>query len=132
MSDQIRSIDALALNSFVSTIRSTGEPLGIMRDLSEVGRLDVLQIYHETLLAGRRSSSPHVHTKREEFVYVLSGRPSVWLNGVIRQLAPHEGVAFRPGDEVFHMILNETDQSAELLVISNNVEGDEVIYYSGS
>ena len=126
------SIDTLKLDSFVSTIRSTGEPLGIMRDLSEAGRLGVLQIYHETLLAGRRSSSPHYHTKREEFIYVLSGRPSVWLNGDVRQLSPHEGVAFKPGDDVFHMILNDSEESALLLVISNNVDGDEVIYHSGT
>ncbi len=132
MLDQIGSINTFALNSFVSTIRSTGEPLGIMRDLSEAGRLGVLQIYHETLLAGRRSSSPHYHTKREEFIYVLSGQPSVWLNGVVRQLSPNEGVAFKAGEEVSHMIINESDQPAELLVISHNAEDDEVVYYSGS
>jgi uncharacterized cupin superfamily protein len=124
------TIDTLKLDSFVSKIRTTGEPLGIMRDLSEAGRLGMLQIYHETLLAGRRSSSPHYHTKREEFVYVLSGNPSVWLNGEVRRLSPHEAVAFMPGDKVFHMILNESDHPALLLVLSNNAEGDKVIYHS--
>ena len=132
MSDRYRAIDPLKLDSFVSKIRSTGEPLGIMRDLSERAGLGVLQIYHETLLSGRRSSSPHYHTKREEFVYVLSGSPSVWLNGKIQTLSTNECVGFKPGDGLFHMIFNESDQPALLLVVSNNVEGDEVIYQSGT
>jgi uncharacterized cupin superfamily protein len=102
-----------------------------MRNLSESSGLSNLQIYHETLLSGRRSSSPHYHTKRDELVYVLSGEPSVWLNGNIRQLSPKDFVAFKAGEDVFHMILNEREQMAELLVISDNVDGDEVIYYKG-
>jgi len=120
-----------SLKTFVSTIRSTGEPLGVLRDISAAGALSVLQIYHETLQAGRRSSSPHRHTKREEFVYVLSGHPSVWLNGEVRQLSPHDSVAFKAGDDVFHMILNESDHAAELLVVSNNAEDDQVIFNPG-
>lgn len=129
MSEQYGSIDTLKLEPFVVNIRSTGEPLGILRDLSAAGQLGSLKIYHETLLAGRRSSSPHYHTKQEEFVYVLSGNPSVWLNGKICKLSPHECIAFKPGNEVFHMILNQSDQSALLLVVSNSVEDDEVVYH---
>jgi uncharacterized cupin superfamily protein len=131
MPNQIHINNSPTVQSFVSTIRSTGEALGIMRNLSESSGLSNLQVYHETLLSGRRSSSPHYHTKREELVYVLSGEPSVWLNGNIRQLSPKDFVAFKAGEDVFHMILNETEQVAELLVISDNVEGDEVIYFQG-
>lgn len=58
-----------------ANIISTGEPLGMVADLAELAGLRHLRIQHEILLPGRRSSSPHAHTMREEFLYILQGAP---------------------------------------------------------
>jgi len=46
-----------------------------------------LGVNHETIFPGGRSSLPHAHSEDEEFVFVIEGRPSLWIDGELRELA---------------------------------------------
>lgn len=43
-----------------------------------------LGISYDYLPPGARSAFPHAHTHEEEFVYVIQGHPTVWLDGFIK------------------------------------------------
>jgi uncharacterized cupin superfamily protein len=111
-----------------SCIRRTGELLGIVASLSERAGLRQLRIDHEVLPPGRRSSSPHAHTKREEFVYVLDGHPDVWIDGHLHPLRPGDFLAFAAGTGVAHTVINNSERDAILLAIATMPEDDACFY----
>ena len=106
----------------------TGEPLGVVAHLSASSGLKRLRIEHEVLAPGRRSSSPHTHTTREEMVYVLRGTPDLWLDGVLHRMTQGDYAAFVPGGSVAHAIVNNSDSRVELLVIATASDDDTCIY----
>jgi uncharacterized cupin superfamily protein len=59
------------------------ELLCISSPLGAASGLAVMGIHHELLPPGRRTSWPHAERDEEEFVYVLEGRPQVWIDGEI-------------------------------------------------
>ena len=78
-----------------------------------------LGIHHQRLLPGRRTSYPHAESAEEEFVFVLSGTPDVWLDGVLHRLKPGDGVGFPPGTGMSHSFLNNTGEEVRLIVIGD-------------
>jgi hypothetical protein len=54
-------------------ILSFGAPVGRKLGLKKLG------VHIETLLPGRRTSWPHAESDEEEFAYVISGNPHVWI-----------------------------------------------------
>lgn len=105
----------------------TGEPLGIVTDLTG-SDLKNLHVQFEVLKPGRKSSSPHRHTRKEEGVYVISGEPSVWIDGRVTRLQQGDFVSFDPADGKFHMVFNETACDATILISSCNWDQDETIF----
>lgn len=90
---------------------SIGSPLG------EATRLEVMGVHHELLPPGRRTSWPHAERDLEEFVYVIEGRPQVWIDGEVHDLEPGDGIGFPKGTGVAHTFLNNTEADVRLLVI---------------
>lgn len=88
-----------------------------------------LGIHHERLPPGRRTSYPHAESLLEEFVYVLSGTPDVWIDGVLHRLKPGDGVGFPAGTGICHTFINNTDAEATLLVVGETSRTDNRIYY---
>jgi uncharacterized cupin superfamily protein len=109
-------------------ILRTGEPLGIVSQLAGVEGLRRLRVQHERLPPGRRSSSPHAHTTREEVIYVLSGTPDLWLDGRLRPLRPGDCVVFPSGTGLSHTVINNAAGEAELLTIATQVDDDRCYY----
>jgi len=109
-------------------IISTGEPLGSVADLTESVGLRQLRIQHEILPPGHRSSSPHAHTVREEFIYIISGEPDVWLDGELYQLRPGDCVALCAGTGIAHSLLNNSDSDVHYLAIASVPEQDGCYY----
>ena len=107
------SAELVALNS----------PFARALGLSRIG------IHHQVLPPGRRTSYPHAESDEEEFIYVLSGRPSLWLNGFVHELSPGEGVGFPPGTGIAHSFLNNTDQDVTLLVIGEPAKPHNKVFY---
>lgn len=83
----------------------------------------------EVLPPGNRSSHPHAEKLEEEFVYVLQGTPDVWIDGVLHQLSPGDGVGFPAGTGIAHSFLNNSDADVHLLIVGEHqVEGNQLYY----
>lgn len=88
-----------------------------------------LGIHHERLSPGRRASFPHAEKTEDEFIYVISGTPDVWINGHLHRLGPGDGVGFPAGTGVVHTFLNNSTQDVELLVVGDRTRADNRIVY---
>lgn len=75
-----------------------------------------LGLHYVTLPPGKRTSLPHAESLEEEFVFVISGEPDVWLDGYVYRLYPYAAVGFPAGTGLAHTIINNTSENVELLV----------------
>lgn len=123
---------------FIVHIRDGLEPLddGGFADMAgwahPVGRLHGLTrlgINHEVAPPGCRSSFPHAEKLEEEFVFVLGGRPDVWIDGVLHQLDPGDAIAFPAGTGIAHAFLNNSDADMRLLIIGEHQVPGNQLYY---
>ena len=104
-------------------LMSIGAPLAAKLGLTRIG------IHHERLPPGRRTSYPHAESAEEEFVYVLEGRPDVWIDGHLHALEPGDSVAFPAGTGVCHSFLNNTAEEVSLLVVGEKPKPENRIHY---
>ncbi|MDK8263107.1 MULTISPECIES: cupin domain-containing protein [Pseudomonas] len=88
-----------------------------------------LGIHHEWLPPGRRTSRPHAEATEDEFVYVIAGHPTAWIDGHAHRLKPGDGVGFKAGDGVAHTFINETTEPVELLVVGDTNRADNRLHY---
>jgi len=102
---------------FDCEIARFGRKLGLLR----------IGINYQVLQPGHRTSLPHAHEREEEFVFVLSGEPDVWIDGVLHRLGPGDGVAFPAGTGIAHNFLNNGEEPVHLLVFGEEL-GDHVFY----
>ena len=88
-----------------------------------------LGIHHEWLPPGRRTSRPHAEATEDEFIYVIAGHPTAWIDGHAHRLKPGDGVGFKAGDGVAHTFINETAEPVELLVVGDASRSDNRLHY---
>ncbi|MBA2664723.1 MAG: cupin domain-containing protein [Bradymonadaceae bacterium] len=88
-----------------------------------------LGIHHELLPPGRRTSWPHAESGEEEFVYVIEGRPHVWLDGHLHALEPGDAVGFVAGTGLAHTFINNSDEPVRLLVVGDTNRDDNLCTY---
>lgn len=74
------------------------------------------------LMPHHRSSDPHAESHEEEFVYVVSGRPHVWINGYIYQLEPGLCVGFPAGTGIAHTFINNINEPVEMIVLGDRTK----------
>lgn len=93
--------------------------------------LKSLGIWHEMIQPGRRSSWPHAHKLEEEACILLKGRLKAWLNGFVYDINPGDAVFFKPGTNIAHVLINDSNEPAEFLGLGLNDDGgpDEKIIY---
>jgi uncharacterized cupin superfamily protein len=102
---------------------SIGSPFGRHFGFARLG------IHHEVLPPGRRTSWPHCEQTEDEFVYVIEGRPDVWLDGTLHRLAPGDGVGFPAGTGLCHTFINNTETDVRLLVVGDRKREDNRYHY---
>lgn len=102
--------------------RYVGAPLGKALGLANFG------VNQETIFPGGRSSMPHAHSKDEEFVYVLAGAPTLWVDGEVEQLAAGDAIAFPAGTGIAHTFINDSEEPIELLIVGEHQPDDRVFY----
>jgi|GEM_PF-1072228 len=102
---------------------SIGAPIGRLLGLERIG------IHIETLPTGRRTSYPHAEMTEEEFVFVLSGHPEVWIDGDVYRLRAGDAVGFKPGNGIAHTFINNAPEPARLVVIGERARPDNKIWY---
>lgn len=74
------------------------------------------------------SSLRHAHTKQDEFVYILQGRPTLHTDEGLTRLAPGMCAGFKSGTGNGHRLINETDEEVVYLEIGDRTPGDEGSY----
>ena len=79
-------------------------------------RFSRIGIHLDLLKPGRRTSWPHAERDEEEFVYVVSGRVEAWNDGRITPLGEGDFIGWRAKTGITHVIINNRDEDAVLLV----------------
>lgn len=96
----------------------TKRPLGDLFGLASFG------VNLTRLAPGAVSALRHAHTKQDEFVYVLEGRPTLYTDAGPTVLAPGMCAGFAAGTGDAHHLVNETDEDAVYLEIGDRTPGD--------
>jgi len=81
-----------------------------------------------TLAPGAVSSLRHAHTRQDEFVYVVSGSPTLVTDGGETPMRAGMCVGFPAGTGDAHTFANHTTQSCVLLVVGDRSAGDAASY----
>lgn len=98
------------------------QPLGNLFGLTNFG------VNLTRLKPGGMSALRHAHTRQDEFIYVLEGRPTLVTDEGKTQLAAGMCAGFKAGTGNGHHLINETTQDALYLEIGDRTAGDEASY----
>jgi uncharacterized cupin superfamily protein len=80
------------------------------------------------LAPGGVSSLRHAHTKQDEFIYILHGRPTLHTDDGWTLLAPGMCAGFPAGTGNAHRLINDTDHDVLYLEVGDRTPGDEGSY----
>src|ERR1700754_831065 len=80
------------------------------------------------LAPGGSSALRHAHTKQDEFVYILEGRPTLVTDAGRTALNPGMCAGFKGGSGDAHRLVNETEGEVVYLEIGDRQPGDAVVY----
>jgi uncharacterized cupin superfamily protein len=97
-------------------------PLGDLFGLTNFG------VNLTRLVPGGSSALRHAHTKQDEFVYILQGRPTLHTDEGKVLLAPGMCAGFKAGTGNGHCLINETDEDVVYLEAGDRTPGDQVTY----
>ncbi len=102
--------------------RRIKRPLGDLFGLTNFGvNLSVLQ-------PGAVSALRHTHSKQDEFIYVVSGHPTLFTDAGPSLLAPGKCAGFPAGASDAHRLVNQSDADVIYLEVGDRSAGDEVGY----
>ena len=79
------------------------------------------------LAPGAQSALMHVHTRQDEFVYVLEGHPTLETPAGSVELAPGMCAGFPAGGGAHHLV-NRSDAPVRYLEIGDRTPGDRATY----
>jgi uncharacterized cupin superfamily protein len=80
------------------------------------------------LAPGAVSSLRHAHSRQDEFVYILEGRPTLLTDAGRTLLSPGMCAGFRAGSGDGHCLVNESDADVLYLEVGDRSPGDEGSY----
>jgi uncharacterized cupin superfamily protein len=98
--------------------RALGDPFGLTNFGVNLTRL----------APNATSALRHAHSKQDEFVYVLQGRPTLQTDEGPMQLAPGMCAGFKAGTGNGHNLINETLEDVVYLEVGDRTPGDEGSY----
>jgi uncharacterized cupin superfamily protein len=74
------------------------------------------------------SALRHYHARQDEFVYIVSGTPTLVTDDGRQTLQPGMCAGFPAGEANGHCLVNETDQDVVYLEVGDRTPGDSVVY----
>jgi uncharacterized cupin superfamily protein len=80
------------------------------------------------LAPGSVSALLHHHTKQDEFVYIVSGSPTLLLGDGEFQLRAGDCCGFKAGNEVGHQLVNRSNAPVVYLEVGDRTPGDYAAY----
>jgi uncharacterized cupin superfamily protein len=98
------------------------------RPLADLFGLTNFGVNITRLAPGGSSALRHAHTKQDEFVYILEGRPILVTDVGRTPLSPGMCAGFKAGTGDAHCLVNETEEDVVYLEIGDRTAGDEVNY----
>ena len=100
----------------------------IKRKLGEVFGLTNFGVNLTQLAPGSMSALYHSHARQDEFIFVLSGNPTLIWADRERVLAPGDCMGFPAGTGQAHHLVNRSDEMVTYLEIGDRTAGDRVDY----
>ena len=96
--------------------------------LGDVFGLKNFGVNRTTLKPGAMSALRHWHGVQDEFVYVLSGHPTLVTDGGETALRPGMCMGFKGGDPDGHHLVNRSAEDVVYLEIGDRLPGDSAEY----
>ena len=100
----------------------------LKRPLGEVFGLTHFGVNLTRLAPSAVSALRHAHTRQDEFVYILEGRPTLFTNDGATELEPGMCAGFKAGNGDAHHLVNRTQQDVVYLEIGDRTSGDSAVY----
>jgi uncharacterized cupin superfamily protein len=98
------------------------------RQLGEVFELKNFGVNLTRLAPNAVSALRHTHTKQDEFIYILQGRPTLHTDEGRSQLSPGMCAGFKAGTGNGHHLKNKTTEEVVYLEVGDRSPGDEGSY----
>src|SRR3954463_14669486 len=98
------------------------------RPLGDVFGLNNFGVNLTRLPPGVMSALRHFHTKQDEFVYVLKGRPTLATDAGEVELEPGMCAGFKAGDPIGHHLVNRTNEDVVYLEVGDRTAADQGFY----
>jgi len=99
----------------------------LKRPLGDLFRLRNFGVNLTRLSPGAVSALHHVHSRQDEFIYVLEGEPTLFTDAGETRLRPGMVVGF-PANGTAHHLKNTTDRDCVFLEVGDRTPGDEGRY----
>ena len=96
--------------------------------LGDVFGLKSFGVNRTTLKPGAMSALRHWHSVQDEFVYILSGRPTLVTDAGETELRPGMCMGFKGGDPDGHHLVNRSSEEVIYLEIGDRLPGDAGAY----
>ncbi|WP_334187203.1 cupin domain-containing protein [Noviherbaspirillum sp.] len=100
----------------------------IKRALGDMFGLTNFGVNLTTLAPGAVSALRHAHTKQDEWIYVISGNPSLLTDQGRTSLQAGMCAGFKAGTGNAHCLMNDTDEEVVYLEVGDRTPGDEAVY----
>lgn len=98
------------------------------RRLGDAFGLKNFGVNHTVLAPGASSALRHSHACQDEFIYILSGTPTLHTDAGVTLLQPGMCAGFRAGTGNAHRLVNDTDAEVVYLEVGDRSAGDVVHY----
>ena len=79
------------------------------------------------IMPGGETALLHIHTKQQEFIYVVEGNPTLVTDNGETQMSPGMCVGFPPNGQAHHLV-NRTAADVMILEVGDRPQGDEGSY----
>jgi len=98
------------------------------RQLGDLFGLTNFGVNLTRLAPNAASALRHSHSKQDEFVYILQGRPTLHTDEGRTQLSPGMCAGFKAGTGNGYRLINETTEEVVYLEVGDRTPGDEGSY----
>jgi uncharacterized cupin superfamily protein len=98
------------------------------RKLGDIFGLENFGVNLTTLAPGSASALFHTHAVQDEFIFVLTGHPTLAFGDDEYRLSPGDCIGFRAGTGIGHQLVNRTDEAVSYLEAGDRTPGEQVEY----
>ncbi len=98
------------------------------RPLGDVFGLKNFGVNLTRLAPGAVSALRHAHSKQDELVYIVEGRPVLVTDAGETELGPGMCAGFRAGSGNAHHLVNRTAENVLFIEVGDRTAGDSVVY----